>query len=169
MRRAFTLLELMIAISLLSIIMLYLYQTLSTLQTGNSFYGERLDRAEKQQKILRTLYLDLALSDNQIVTIVNEEKDHDIVLMRSLNSVHGRIKPYIGYIFNDNGLFRIESSDKLEYPLSRDLEMQVDYLGDYRQFRIYRSKVHFLADLIDAEGEAHLFKIRGYHQQNVTK
>lgn len=164
MRRGFTLLELLIAVSLLSIIMLYLYQSLSTLQEGNRFYGETLKQVNREQKLLKVLYLDLALSEKGSVTVVDEDRNHDIVLMQTAHSIHHRIMPYVGYVINQHGLFRIESSQELTYPLRGDEEMQIDPLGAFDHFRVYRTKTHFLVDIWPLEGEQQLFKVRGYNQ-----
>ena len=160
----FTLMELLIAITLLSIIMLYLYESLSTLRSSNTFYGEKLAAIAEQQKLLNTLYLDLALTTPGSVDIQNQEKSADIVLMQTSHSVHQRIMPYVGYIFNNNKLYRIESSQKISYPLYGDEEMVVDDLGPTKHFRLYQSRTHFLVDMQREGEQGVLYKIRALNQ-----
>ena len=156
----FTLLELMISIIILSLIMLYLYQSLSSLRTANTFYGEKLELMARESKLLKVLYLDLSLSKKGSVTVTNEDKQTDIVLMQTSNSIHRRIMPYVGYIIKEGVLYRVESLDKLTYPLGNDLEMDVDEVGKVATLRLYGSKTHFLLHLAQAKGDDILVKIR---------
>jgi len=163
-RGGFTLMELLIAITLLSVIMLYLYETLSTLRSSNAFYGDRLVAIANQEKLLKTFYLDLALSTPGSVDVQNQDKHADIVLMQTSHSVHQRIMPYVGYIFNNHQLYRIESSAKITYPLYGDEEMVVDSLGAANHFRLYESRTHFLLDMQREGEQSVLFKIRALNQ-----
>jgi prepilin-type N-terminal cleavage/methylation domain-containing protein len=163
MRHGFTLLELLIAVTLFSTIMIYLYQSFATLQEGNDFYGKKLDQVSREQKILKMLYLDLALSEEKTVHILHKESDYDIVLMKTSNSIYNRVMPYVGYITNEYGLFRIESSQYLSYPLSGDEEMDIDELGLVKRLKIYRSKEYFLAEIELRSSRQKLFKVHGYN------
>ena len=160
LNRAFTLLEMLIAITIFSLIVLYLYQSLSTLNSTNRFYGEKLNSMSHDQKLLKTIYLDLSTAVIRTVNIINEDPFTDIVLMQTAHSVHRRIMPYVGYIIKEGELFRIESSQKLSYPLSIENEMVVDELGQIQHFRLYSSPTHFLLDYRSHSKEPRLLKIR---------
>lgn len=164
LKRGFTLIELMISITILSVIMLFLYQSLASLRSSNTFYGDRLSAIADQQKLLKALYLDFALSAPGSVSIQNLDSHGDMVMMQTSHSVHQRIMPYVGYIFNDEELFRIESSQKFAYPLFGDEEMVVDSLGAVNHFRLYRSRTHFLLDMQREGEQSVLFKIRALNQ-----
>ncbi len=152
--------ELLLAISILSIIMLFLYETLATLHKTNTIYGERLDVTSKQEKFLKTFSSDMSLAIGKSVTIQNLDKDGDILLFQTSHSVHQRIMPYVGYIYVDEVLYRIEASEKFTYPLTGDEEMVVDSLGAVKRFRIYRTKTHYLLDMQHEGEQPILFKIR---------
>lgn len=164
MKKGFTLLELLIAVTIFSLILLYLYQSLATLQGANAFYGERLESAKQQHRVLKSIYLDLSLSGN--VEIVNEEKAFDVVLMQTSNSLHRRIMPYVGYRVKEGLLYRIESSKKLSYPFDADQPMSVDLLGSAKRFRLYlnQAKTHYLLDLQYSDGKETFVKVRAFNR-----
>lgn len=158
--KAFTLLEMLIAIVIFTLISIFLYRSLSTVNSTNRFYGQQLNRISYEQKLLKTLYLDLSMAVIRSVFIINQDKDTDVVLMQTSHSVHQRILPYVGYVVRNKKLYRIESSDKLAYPFNEETEMVVDEVGEIEHFRLYASKTHFLLDYSSNE-DPKLMKIRG--------
>ena len=162
-RSGFTLIELMISVLLLSLVMLFLYQTLSSLTQANNFYEEKLDSASQLQKISKVLYLDLMLSEGN-VSSVNIDRMSDAVMMQTAHSVHRRILPFVGYLVRDGILYRIESSQQLAYPLGAENEMVVDNLGPVKTFRLYASKEHYLVDFRQDDTKKVLFKVRALNR-----
>lgn len=158
MKKAFTLIEMLISISLLSVITLFLYQTYVSLQQSNRFYGEELSEASREQKLRKTIYLDFALSTPASVKLINIDKTSDVLILQSSHSVHHRIMPYIAYIIKDKHLLRIESSEELYYPLSGEEEMVIDDLGNVKSFRIFQKENSFLVHLEQKEKKMILFR-----------
>lgn len=139
MRRAFTLIELMVSISILSIMMIFLYKSYSSLNKSNSFFKKEVLEIESEELKKRVLFLDfsLALSKETEISILNQEKNEDIVFFQSSNSVHCRYNPYIAYIIKESKLYRLEFT---EYLLDADSEFSVDYFGEVDGFRVYKSQ-----------------------------
>lgn len=160
MKKAFTLIEMLISVSLLSVITLFLYQTYASLQLSNRFYGEELKEASREQKLRKTLYLDLALSMPESVKLINIDKTSDVIIMQSSHSVHHRILPYIAYMIKDKHLLRIESSEELFYPLSGEEEMVIDDLTELKIFRIFQKENSFLVHLEKADEKMILFRTK---------
>jgi len=158
MKRAFTLIEMLIAISLLSVITIFLYQTYSSLQHSNRFYGEELSEASREQKLRKTIYLDLSLSMPDSIKLINIDKNADVLIMQSSHSVHQRIMPYIAYLIKDDHLMRIESSQKLFYPLSGEEEMVIDDLEEVKTFRVFQKESSFLVHLEQKDKKMILFR-----------
>ena len=139
-RTAFTLIEMMISIVILSIMMLFLYQTYASLNKSNAIYAKKAFSIESEQLKKRVLYMDFSLAIYKSVKILKQDKNEDIVFIQSANSLHQRFNPYVGYIVNDEKLYRIESLKELkEYPLGVDDEFVVDYFGEVNSFRVYES------------------------------
>lgn len=159
--RAFTLLEMLIAIVIFTLISVYLYKSLATLNSTNRFYGEKLRSISHDHKILKTIYLDLSLAVIRSVFIVSQDEHFDVILMQTKHSVHRRTMPYVAYLVLENKFYRIESSQQLSYPFNEDQEMIVDELGEMEHFRLYSSKTHFLLDYEPKDEDPQLMKIRG--------
>ena len=158
MKKAFTLLEMLIAVSLLSIIIIFLYNTYASLQSSNNFYGKELSSASHEQKLRKTIYLDFALSMPDSVKLTHIDKGSDVVILQSSHSVHRRIMPYIAYMIKDGQLLRIESSQELFYPLSGTEEMVIDDLGEMKSFRIFEKESAFLVHIEQNDKKMMLFR-----------
>ena len=167
MRRAFSLVELMISIVILSILMLFLYQSYSGLNKSNRLLGEQVDTIEKISKIKRVLYLDVMLAKS--VKILSQDNEEDVLFLLTRNSVHDRINPYVAYVLKEQTLYRLESlKEFVEYPLAADSEFVADMLGAVDSFRVYPSKETksntYLVHTVFKEGEEILFKVKNLNQ-----
>ena len=141
MKKAFTLIEMLISITILSIMMIFLYKSYALLNISNSFYKKELRSIKNLQLKKKVIFLDFSLALQGKTKILNQETIEDVVFMQSSNSVHKRFNPYIAYIVKDSKLYRLESLYEFkEYPLSFDNEFIVDYLGEVNSFRVYKSK-----------------------------
>ena len=139
-RTGFTLIELMIAISLLTLIMLYLYRSYSTLNLSNKNLKNETSSIISTQKLHKVIYLDFSLALYQSVKIQNRKKNEDSVFFQTSNSIHKRYNPYIAYIVKENRLYRLESLKEFKsYNLPMESEFDVEYLGEVNSFRVYRA------------------------------
>lgn len=156
MRRAFTLIELMISIMILSILMLFLYRSYSSLNISNKQYVKEVQKIKSIELIKKSIYLDFSLSKFRRIRLINQNKIEDIVFMQSRHSIHDRINPYIAYIVKDKKLYRLESLKEFRYyPLSADSEFDIDFLGKVKVFRVYANnkKAKILKYLIEIDFE----------------
>jgi prepilin-type N-terminal cleavage/methylation domain-containing protein len=138
MRKAFTLIEMMISVVIISIMMLFLYQSYNSLNKSNSFYALKSDAIKDEQMKKRVVYMDFALAHPSSVRILNQDKNEDVIYLQSSNSLHRKYNPYIAYMIKNNRLYRLESLKKYEtYPLSLDDQFVVDDMGEVEGFRVY--------------------------------
>lgn len=161
----FTLIEMMIAISILAMISVFLYKSLAQLNHSNKFYGQKLQSITDGQKMLNLFYLDLSLVAHNAMKIDNQDREFDHLYFKSSNSIHNRIEPYIAYVVQEKRLYRIESSIELKYPILSDSEMVVDDLGLVENFRLYSTKTHFLLHLKQPAKEEILIKVRKLNER----
>jgi len=141
MRKAFTLIELMISIIILSVLMLFLYKTYSGLNRSNKIYEVEVQKIKKIELVKKVIYLDISLGITDKVKIINQSKTEDVFFMQTSHSIHDRVNPYLAYIVKDKKLYRLESLKEFkDYPLSVDSEFDGDYLGEVKIFRLYKSK-----------------------------
>lgn len=166
MRRAFSLIELLISIVILSILMLFLYQSYSGLNRSNAIFGDEVERITKHQKIKKIFFEDI--SQAMRITVLYQDRDEDVVFMQTKNSLHKRINPYVAYILKDKKLYRLESLREFsEYPLPAESDFVVDVLGEAELFRLYASKelnknLYLLHTVLESKEEI-LLKLKAYN------
>ena len=159
-RNAFTLIEMMISITLFSVIMIFLYQSMATIDKSNRFYGDKLENIQNQESLLKTLFLDLSLSLNNSGEINNINKNEDMVFLQTSHVLHTHVMPYVVYFVKDKHLYRVESATKLSYPFESNINALIDDFGEVQKFRLYKNSTHFLLDLTLHGQENTLLKIR---------
>lgn len=140
-RRGFTLIEMMIAIVIFSIVMIYLYESNANLRRSNVFYEKEVSKLKSKELKKKVLFLDFSLMHYKSIQILNQDKHEDVVFLQSSNSIHGRSNPYIAYLIKNQKLYRLESFKKFnEYPLAADSEFDADFIGDVNGFRVYENQ-----------------------------
>jgi len=139
-RKGFTLIELLIAISILSIMMLFLYKSYAALNDSNRVLKRELSSITNIQNIKKIIYLDFSLALFNTTKIDNRDKKEDFVFLQSSHSIHKRYNPYVTYIVKEKKLYRLESLKKIStYELPAESEFVIDYLGEVNSFRLYKS------------------------------
>lgn len=138
-RNAFTLIEMLISVTILSLMMIFLYKTYASINLSNEFYKKELNVLEGRQLKKKVIFLDLSLTLRESTKIENRDRNEDVVFIQTSNSLHNRFNPYVTYIVNDSKLYRLESLVKLSYPISQDIEFDVDYFGEVDGFRLYKN------------------------------
>jgi len=159
-RNAFTLIEMMIAISLFAVVMIFLYQAMATVDKSNRFYTKRLEEITTQQSLYKTIYLDLALSQPTATQIESISKEVDMVFIQTAHVVHTHVMPYVVYFVKDKHLYRVESANKLTYPFESNINAIVDDFGPVVKFRVYKNSTHFLLHININGKDDNLMKIR---------
>jgi prepilin-type N-terminal cleavage/methylation domain-containing protein len=147
-KRAFTLIEVVISIAIFSIMAVYMYQAINTMQKSNDINSLRYEEDIKEQKILKLFYNDLFLkTDIYAFSNITNSDEFDIFYLHTRNSIHAMINPYVAYFVKDNSLFRIESKERESIPLTYDSveRVRVDKLMDnVTLFRINENKNSYL-------------------------
>lgn len=163
-RAAFTLIELMISIAILSIMMLYLYNSYASLNIENTLLEKEVKHITDIQKIKKVIYRDFSLATTD-PKIQQREKNEDFVRLTSSNSLHRRFNPYVTYILKNKKLYRLESFHEIKhYQLGVDDLFDVDYLGEADIFKVYasskKSEKKYLVHIDFKNMEDILYKIK---------
>jgi len=149
-RKAFTLIELMISVTIISIMIVFLYESYAQLNHSNKIYKQESDEIKNHQIKKKVIFLDFSLKTDKEMKILNQDKHKDVVFFQSTNSIHKRYYPYIAYIAKADKLYRLESLKEFqEYPLTNESIFDVDYLGKINDFRVYKSKNNKSEEVID--------------------
>ncbi|NOQ30094.1 MAG: prepilin-type N-terminal cleavage/methylation domain-containing protein [Helicobacteraceae bacterium] len=162
-KEGFTLIEMVISVLLLSMITTFLYQTLSQFRLTTNSYKSSATKIDNREKIVKTLFLDIKLSEPSSLNILEDDKEFNAITLQSTHSLHRRYNPYITYAVNKNVLYRIESLEAITVPIIQDLKksVSIDSLGKVSNFKIYKSTKasSFLIDYRAKKSDITLFKI----------
>ncbi len=139
-RKAFTLIEVLISIALLSLVLMALYKSLNMLQSSNIQLFDHLQRAETQKRATEILFLDIAGSDGNITIEQNEFSR--LCLEHSVNSLYASPSAKICWVVSKDkkSLLRSEGR-RYTLPLKSDDAVAVDkVMDDIEIFQVYRNK-----------------------------
>jgi len=159
-KSAFTLVEVLISITLLSLVLMALYKSADILRNSNLHLFKYLQKSTKTLKGSSTLYMDLMHSDHNI-TITKEEKFHRLTLRKTTHSLYGQaISKVVWLVYKEkNTLLRIEGG-KYDIPLRNEQHVEVDVIAkNVEIFKVYQSKKKdkFLAIIKTKGQEAQVF------------
>lgn len=117
MRFAFTLIEVLISIFLMSIIVLFLSTSLADLKKG---YAHLYTKTKKQSDIFEIkelLYKDILQSQK---IQLKQTKRYDILFLQTSNSLFSIDKPYVSYFVSkhNDSLVRVEDVNEINLPFS---------------------------------------------------
>ena len=141
-KRAFTLIELIISIFLLTLVVFALYKNLDIVKKSTIQLHTHLQNSQKDIKAYKLLYLDLLQMTNRPV-ITSKNRNYDRVCFFSKNSLYNLPKAYICWVVHkkNNTLLRVESSKKFTLPPQKEIPIQKDIIKkDIEIFKIYRHK-----------------------------
>jgi len=139
MKKAFSLIEVLISIILFGIVYLTITNILSYLKSSNSFLKDFYYNFDKNEKILKTLYLDLLKASS--IKIVKKNKNSSTLYITTNNSLYNLSYVYVVWYVNKGRLIRVESLNKRLLPLDK-IGYMYDF-GEVKIFRVFRNKNRF--------------------------
>ncbi len=114
MKKSFTLLEVIISITLFMIILLFLYKVLDQSKLSNNLFVKKEEIQISENKLYDIFLLDILKSKADINITLDKEKN-SIVIFKSLNSNHNVYYTNIAYMISSSSkLVRIESKEKFK-------------------------------------------------------
>jgi len=138
---AFTIIEVLISISLLSLVLMALYRSADLMRASNLHLFNYLSKSSTTLKGSKTLYRDLMHADHNI-SINTEKEFHRITLMNTSHSLYGLAKAKVTWLVHKekNTLIRIEGGE-YNIPLKDEERVEIDVIAKKIQlFKVYRSK-----------------------------
>ncbi len=164
-RGAFTLVEVLISIALLSLVLLTLYKSLTMLRQSNIQLFEHLQKTNIEKRATEALFLDIVGSDGNM-TIKNDEFSQ-LCLENSVNSLYGLSSAKVCWVVakKDNILLRSEGNN-YTLPLNSDDRVAVDaVIKDIDLFRVYKGKGEVLV-LLSQKGKTPIsFVVHGVPEE----
>ena len=109
MKKSFTLLELLISISIFSIIIVFLYKTLDQTKYSNVLFSKKQETL-KQSNHLHNILLEDVTESNSTPTVTPDKNKNSIVKINTSNTYHDAFFNNVTYLVgNTKKLLRIES------------------------------------------------------------
>ena len=140
-KKSFTLVEVLVSIAILGIIFTFLFQTTNTTKQNNQHYIKKANNIYSESMIFKTLMHDFSQTIGSAAIIYG--KKYDIVRLKTRNSVHGIIEPYVTYFVSkkDLALVRTESLEKYDLYKKEDIYKEYIYgdilVQDTKSFKVF--------------------------------
>ncbi len=167
--KAFTLLEVLISITLLGIVIVALFSTVDMLHNSNQHLLEYLKKSKKITRATKVLYLDIMASDGNI-TIKKDEYSR-VCMEKTRNSLYALPTAKVCWVVlkKNQTLARIEGN-AYHLPLKSEERVEVDsIMTGIEIFDIYHQKDKVLV-LIQQQGKEPIsFMLQGITKPKVKK
>ncbi|MGC9350511.1 MAG: PulJ/GspJ family protein [Sulfurovum sp.] len=168
-RKAFTLLEVLISIALLTLVMLALNRSVAILRDSNSHLLDHLRTAKIETKVLNTLYRDIIGSDGNLT--ISKDEFSRLCIEETTNSLYELPTAKVCWVVlkQENRLLRIEGNN-YHLPVGYEEQVEVDLLvKNLELFDIYQEKDKVLAVMKEQNKEAMGFMMQGVTKPTPTK
>ena len=160
-RKAFTLLEVLISISLLGIVIVALFSSVDLLQNSNEQLFKYLKKSKTITKATKTLYLDVMGSDGNIT--IKKDEFSIVCIEDTRNSLYALPSAKVCWVVlkKDNTLVRIEGN-AYHLPLVSEERVQIDtIMTNIEIFDVYHEKDKVLILIQQKRKEPISFMMQG--------
>ncbi|MEA3352816.1 MAG: prepilin-type N-terminal cleavage/methylation domain-containing protein [Campylobacterota bacterium] len=138
--KAFTLVEILISITLFSIIILFLYETLNITQKSNDLYSEKLSEKQNSNIIKKIIFFDLMHNDKTSLLLSKNNDEQTTLSMKTTNTYHNPFFQHITYLLSKGELIRVESKKKFDIKKLNDDFFKDSYIDvldrDIKKFKV---------------------------------
>jgi len=162
MRKAFTLIEVIISTILLSIVLIGLYSVLDTQRRSVKIIKSHLDKSIEQDRVIMVLYNDIIKSDGNI-TISKGERD-TVCMNATTNSLYGLdIAKVCWLVLKDKDTLARVEGNGYRLPLGLEDNVEVNRVAKgVKLFDVTRSKDNNILVVIqEGKNEPYSFLLQG--------
>ena len=142
-RNAFTLMELLVSVSLLMLITIFMYSAIGSTKISNKVLARQAEEEQNRTMVFNLLYRDLFESFS-IETILTKDKHYTLIEMQTHNTLHDITAPYVTYFVNSQSkkLIRLEAARKIVLPVKYEEKFAIHadvILAKVNDFNLYKS------------------------------
>lgn len=163
-RGAFTLVEVLISIALISLVLLGLYKSLDLQRDSNRQLHEYLRKSLQRDRVAITLYNDLLSSDGNLS--IRKGRFDRLCIQNTVNSLYGLPSAKVCWVVLREGkeLLRVEGGE-YRLPLGGESSVAIDrVMGPMELFDIYRKGGELLVAMKAEREEPYTFLMQGVEQ-----
>jgi len=168
-RKAFTLLEVLISIALLGIVVVALFSAVDMMQDSNEHLAKHLEKSKKITKATKVLYLDMMASDGNIT--IQKDEFSRVCMEETRNSLYALPSAKVCWVVlkKNNTLARIEGN-AYQLPLNVEERVEVDLImPNIEVFDLYHEKDKILVLIQQKEKEPISFMLQGISKPAIKK
>ena len=160
-RTAFTLIEVLVSISLLSLVLLALYNSVSMLRKSNQQLFSYLEKAQREKQGTETLFLDIAGSDGNLT--IRGDGFSRLCIENTVNTLHELPSAKVCWaVSKERNLLLRSEGNGYTLPLGSENRVAVDaVMENVDLFRAYRQKSEVLVVLRQKGKEPISFLVQG--------
>lgn len=168
-RRAFTLVEVLIAIAIVGMIVPALYSVIDLLRDMNRQVSSHLEETTHEEAVLRTLYADVAGSDGNIS--IRKDTFDRVCIEKTVHSLYDIPFPRVCWVVDKakHRLIRIEGKRFL-LPLKREAPVYTDVMLE--KITLFELKLYneiFYAYIRSKTHPVHMFAVSGIKKPKPKK
>jgi len=137
MKKAFTLVEILISVVILSIMVFVLSDVVKNMDVSKNILKKNIRNEHYKQIALKVLYYDIL---NSKYVNLSQKKNYSLISMQTTNSLYNIPAPYVVWYVSkkDNALMRMEMPQKVTF-LSNIRNYYLDKFNEnVKIFKIYR-------------------------------
>ncbi len=139
MKRGWTLIEMLITITIVAIMFTFIYKSIDLAKYSNKWISKKVEIKKRKKAVFELFLRDFLYK--KMLKVVSKDKHFDTIYLQSSNSLYGNSKPYIIYMVKDNNLYRVESIKNINISNLTD-EYNADLiLKGIEKFKLFFSKI----------------------------
>ncbi len=142
-RHAFTLMELLVSVALLTLIVLFMYGAIGSSKLANKTLKKHSIQEQNRTMVFNLLYRDLFESIS-VEVLPTQNKHFTLLHLQTNNTLHQVAAPYVSYYVDSQTkkLIRLEAAKKINLPIRYEDRYRVYadiIISDVSDFNLYTS------------------------------
>ncbi len=162
MKKAFTLLEVVISVTIFLIILTVLYKVLDDTKLVNKNIGKYLQQDISSNELYKILVEDIAEAKEGTIKLQQVKDENYLISFESFNTYHNAFYTNITYLLSkENNLIRIESKSKFEKNKINENFFETSYLDivqkNIKKFQVFQKDDKILFSITSKNNKRELF------------